>query len=437
MKTKHICLLLTLILLLSGAFFAQEKTQEKELFEKAKKSIYEKQWQYAITELNKFTEQFRNSELLDDSLYWLGYSLDKMGDSLRDVQEQLHSKQEAVTRLNELIQQYQESSWADDAKMLRIQIAEELVNKGMPTYRKYINGSLQSKGTVDPDEELKVMALSALINMDEEKAFPMLEKIVRGDSSLKLKKQALFVLSQHEDEKVLPLIMELALNSKDRELRDQAVFWLGQREDDQSVEALLKLYDNAESTQNKDQMLHSFANNENPKARAKLIEIAKKESDLELREKAIFWLGQAGDEGEYFELLADLYKTVKEPKLKEMVVMALAQNGGPEAREILIKIARGDSDIEMQEKAIFWLSQEGGDDIVELMQDLYAKTKDTKIKQMILHSMSQQDTDASVEWMIETARKETDFETKKAIIFWLGQSEHEAAVKYLQEILSK
>jgi len=437
MKTKHICLLLTLILLLSGAFFAQEKTQEKELFEKAKKSIYEKEWQNAINELNLLTKQYNESELLDDSLYWLGYSLDKMGDSLRDVQRQIDTKQEAVEKLNALIQEYQKSSWADDAKVLRIQIAEDLVKRGMPVYRKYINGSLQSEGTVDSDEELKLMALSALINMDEEKAFPMLEKIVRGDSSPKLKKQALFVLSQHEDEKVLPLITELAVKSKDPELRKQAVFWLGQRNDDQSMETLLKLYDDTASNRDKEQMLHAFANSENRKARSKLIEIAKKESDLKLREQAIFWLGQAGDEGEYTSLLIDLYKTVKEPKLKEVIVMSLARNGGPQARDLLIDIARGDSDIEMQEKAIFWLAQEGGDDITDLMQNIYAKTSETKIKQMILHTMAQKDTAASVEWLIATARKEKDFETQKTIIFWLGQSENEAAVKYLRELLEK
>lgn len=437
MKTKHIGLLLTLTLLLSGGFFAQEKSQEKEIYEKAKKSIYEKEWQFAVQELTRLTREFQKSDLFDDSLYWLGYSLDKMGDSLKDVQQQIDAKREAVEKLNTLILKHQESSWAKDAKMLRIQIAEDLVNKGMPTYRKYINGSLQSKETVDPDEELKLMALSALINMDEEKAFPMLEKIVRGDSSPKLKKQALFVLSQHEDNKVLPLITELALKSDDQELRDQAIFWLGQRDDDQSVDTILKLYDKIGSGRSKEQMLHAFANNDNPKARAKLLDIAKKETDLELRKKAVFWLGQAGDEGEYFGLLSDLYKTEKEPELKEMIIMAMAQGGGPEAREMLIKIARSEPDIKIQEKAIFWLAQEEGDDILDVMQDLYAKAKDNKVKQMILHSISQQDSDAAINWLIETARKETDFETKKTIIFWLGRSENEAAVKYLREILDK
>lgn len=437
MKIKHIGLLLTVTLLFSGGFFAQEKSREKEIYEKAKKSIYEKEWQYAVQELTRLTREFQTSELFDDSLYWLGYSLDKMGDSLQDVQQQIDTKREAVERLNELILKHQESSWAKDAKMLRIQIAEDLVNKGMPVYRKYINGSLQAKEAVDPDEELKLMALSALINMDEEKAFPMLEKIVRGDSSLKLKQQALFVLSRHEDSKVLPLITELALKNEDPELRDQAIFWLGQRDDGQSVDTILKLYDKVDSRRAKEQMLHAFATNDNPKTRAKLIEIAKKESDLELRKNAIFWLGQAGDEGEYFDLLSDLYKTEKDPKLKEMIIMAMAHGGGPAARDMLIRIARSETDTKIQEKAIFWLAQEGGDDILDLMQDLYAKAKDNKIKQMILHSISQQDSDAAINWLIETARKETDFETKKTIIFWLGQSENEAAVKYLREILDK
>ncbi len=437
MKTKHICLLSAFILLLSGGFFAQEKAQEKVIFEKAKQSIYDKEWQHAVQELIQLTQDFQKSELFDDSLYWLGYSLDKMGDSLRDVQQQLDSKRDAVEKLNHLIQNYQKSSWVDDAKILRIQIAEDLVKRGMPVYRKYINGGLQSEETVDPDEELKLMALSALINMDEAKALPMLEKIIRGDSSTKLKKQALFVLSQHGNEKALPLITELAVKSKDPELREQAVFWLGQRSDDQSMDTLLKLFDDAGSNREKEQMLHAFANSENRKARAKLIEIAKKESDINLRKQAIFWLGQAGNEGEYTGLLIDLYKTVKDPKLKEVIVMSLARNGGPQARDLLIEIARGDSDIEMQEQAIFWLAQEGGDDITDLMQNIYAKTSETKIKQMILHTMAQKDTDASIEWLITTAKKEKDFETKKTIIFWLGQSENEAAVKYLRELLEK
>lgn len=51
---------------------------------------------------------------------------------------------------------------------------------------------LHPEEEVDPELELKLVALNALLNMDEEKAFPILEKIVRESESPKLRESRFY-----------------------------------------------------------------------------------------------------------------------------------------------------------------------------------------------------------------------------------------------------
>ena len=53
-----------------------------------------------------------------------------------------------------------------------------------------------------------------------------------------MRKQAVFALSQLDDGKGTPLLLRLLKETKDKEVRQQALFWLGQSDDPKAQDAL-------------------------------------------------------------------------------------------------------------------------------------------------------------------------------------------------------
>ena len=455
-SVKFISLFLMFFLAFSGLTMAQETKEEvkkaRKAYDKAKKFVYSKEWLRATQELRTVAEEYKKSEYLDDSLYWLSFSLKKLSEEMDNLEQQIELQKEALERLNQFIQEFSESSWLDDAEVLRIEIAEGLVKKGLKSYRKYINEALVLKEgvpidveadihielgetavVIDPEVEIKLVALNALLNMDDEKAFPILVKVVKENEDPKLREKALFVLSQVEHVEVVPVLVEVATKDHVIEVRDKAIFWLGQRED--SVDALIKIYQQTTDPKLREKLVFAFSQNEkNEKAINMLIDIAKNDKDPKIKEKAIFWLGQNMNE-KVLDALLDIYKKTTDIRMKEKIIFSFSQ--AEKSRKILLDIAKNDKDLKAREKAIFWLGQDMTDEMLDVFVDLYSKTGEMNVKEKIIFSMAQSESDKAVKKLIEIAKKEKNYELKKKIIFWLGQSENEAAIKYLKEIIDK
>jgi len=77
------------------------------------------------------------------------------------------------------------------------------------------------------------------------------------------------------------------------ELRKKALFWVGQS-DIPAIE-LFTLYEKMPSREMKEQLIFVYSQRDERAAVDKLFDIARTETDRELRKKAIFWLGQSDD----------------------------------------------------------------------------------------------------------------------------------------------
>ena len=351
---KSISVFLALCLIFSFFLFAQEKEQEKKkenekarvLLVNAKKMIYQKDWEKAVEALKSLVENYQKSGYLDDSLYWLGYSMYKLSANLENVEKQLEIKQEALEKLNYLINQYTLSSWVDDAKVLRIELAKELYKKGLSEYKRYINESLKglegveglegleevegvegledlhSKKETDPELELKLVALNALLSMDQEEAFPILVKIVNEDKNPKLRERALFVLCQSKHPDVIPILIKLATRDPDDRVKERAITYLGMREE--GLDALLDAYNVNLALKLKHRIIISISMNKSKKALDKLLDIAKNDKDQEARERAITMISVRGDK-ETKNKIVDLYDSISDPKLKDRLIIVIGQ----------------------------------------------------------------------------------------------------------------
>jgi tetratricopeptide (TPR) repeat protein len=300
---KITSVILAVMLCLSAPVIAREKASENkneekvgDLYKKAKQFIYQKDWLKALEQFRQLEESFPGSKLGDVSLYWSSYSMNQLSQTLENLDKILETQEEALSQLETLMRQYPYSKWIDDAKLLRVEIAENLVKKGFSKYKYILNGASK-----DPDIELKIAALDALLRRDKEKAFPILEKMIRSDKNPELKEKALFILSQIDDPRVVPLLVEVALKDTNIQLREKAIFWLGQIRGAESVDQLVKIYKSIEDVELKEKVIFSIAQNGGEKGSKYLIELYQKEKSLPLKKRIIFWLGQSrSDEAKKF-----------------------------------------------------------------------------------------------------------------------------------------
>jgi hypothetical protein len=100
---KTLVILVLCLFVSAGLVPAQEKAQgpaqDKELFDAAKKAIYQKDWKAALEALEKIEREFPKSAYLGESLYWSGYSLNKAAAALANLETQLEAKKEALGKL--------------------------------------------------------------------------------------------------------------------------------------------------------------------------------------------------------------------------------------------------------------------------------------------------------------------------------------------------
>jgi HEAT repeats len=141
------------------------------------------------------------------------------------------------------------------------------------------------------------------------------------------------------------------------------------------------------------------------------------EKDEELRMLALRGILNSDPERAIPLLGKRLESSSASPKEKSQALFVLAQSGSPQAREILGKIARGQSNPDLQSKAIQYLAMFGGAESRKTLAEAYASTSDPAIKRAILRSYM---ISGDREHLFEAAKNEKDDDVKREAIRQLG-----------------
>lgn len=141
------------------------------------------------------------------------------------------------------------------------------------------------------------------------------------------------------------------------------------------------------------------------------------QKDDELRMLAIRGLMNSDPERAMPLLGKVLEGSAASPKEKSQALFILAQSGSSQAREILGKIARGQSNPDLQAKAIQYLAMFGGADSRKTLAEVYASSSDASIKRAILRSYM---IGGDREHLFEAAKNEKDDGLKREAIRQLG-----------------
>lgn len=312
MKPYNILIIsLVLMLGINGLFLAaagqvpgNKDDEAKVIYWKAKKMIYSKDWRRAAQNFGKIVSHYSESKYIDDSIYWQAYSLNKAAAQLNQTGEALKLREQALEQLVLLLKRYPNSKWVKESKRLTVEIADELVAKGLRQFKKYIEEEAELGEKHDDEDEshkhIRLYALESLLNLekDKEKAFQRLETIIRTEEDADMRASALFILSQRPEKRLLPLLMEVAQKDKSRKVKEHAIHILGQVNAPESLEMLTKLYNQTGKNDRaiKKIAIYSISTLRSEKAAKELIRIYEKEKDLGLKKSIIFHLGQSKTE---------------------------------------------------------------------------------------------------------------------------------------------
>jgi len=333
----------------------------------------------------------------DAALYWKAYA---------DWKRKM--KQESLEGLRQLLSTYPKSAWADDAQALELEI----------------RGGKGAKNTPGADdEELKLYALDGLMQVEPDKAVPVLEKLLAGNSSPRIKQRALFVLSQSDSPRAREILLRTAKSGQPVALRCEAVKTLGIAGEPGDIAALAAIArDTAAPTEVREAVIEAYLIADRPE---ELANMAKSDPDPRIRDKAIDTLGANGALGP----LRQLWSTEKDPAVRARLLQAFGVAGDVES---LAKAARDSSDPETRRKAIEGLAVAEGDEARKTLRQLYGEFTNTEDKRKVIEAFMIQD-DAKT--LIQLFRAEKDPSLKKAILQQLSVMDDPEATKELLRVL--
>jgi len=396
-----------------------------------------------------------------DAYYWQAYAL-----SRRDNDESLR---QALKVLELQKTKARGASTRRDADQLRIRICGELAQRGdsecaaeiaeearqamtaptpptpgtavtaptpptPPTGRG--RGPRAVRERCDTEDDVQSAALNSLLQMDAEKALPILKKVLarRDEASLCLRRKAVFLVSQHEGPETERILLDAARTDPDGQVREQAVQWLSQVDTPAAVAALDSILRSAGDPALQDKAIFALSQQDSPRARQALRDFALRPGvSSDLRQKAIFWIGQ-GDDPDRVGFLKTLFTQLRDIESRDKILFSMSQVEGRESQRWLLGVA-GDvnENIELRKKALFWAGQ--SDVPATELFTLYEKMPSREMKMQLIFVYSQRDEKAAVDKLFEIARTETDKELQKKAIFWLGQSDDPRVPAFLERLL--
>jgi hypothetical protein len=260
------------------------------------------------------------------------------------------------------------------------------------------------------------------MNTDHDHAIPLLEGVLKGNSTPKVKDRALFVLTQNQSPQAQQILMNYAKGAGNPDLQLRALRYIGMSGGSDAHKQLLAVYNGSADTTVKRQILQSLMTASDKDA---LFNIAKSERDQSLRLNAIHQLGVLHG----IDQLVQLYSPDSVPEVKHAIIDSLFI---AQASDKLLPIARGDKDPAVRRQAVLRLAMTNAVPSDALV-GLYTAETDAGVKRQLINVLRSRD-DAKL--MIDLARKETDTQMKTQIVQQLStMHNNKEATDYMLELL--
>jgi HEAT repeat protein len=404
------------------------------LYTAARSALAERQYRKAAELFHEITTKYPGSTYGATASYYEAFARYRLGDT-----DNLNVSYRLLT-----------SATTGDAKSLRARVCEALVRKGDSSCKKQLvvnsnadtltatTSDAQKCATDDDDEnDVRIDALNALLQVDADKAMPILRTVLarRDACSAVLRRKAVFLVSQKAGADGADLLLATARTDPDEDVREQAVFWLSQVADPRAGGMLDSLLLHSTDDGIREKALFALSQQHGS---AMLRDFAQRESEPEdLREKAYFWLGQSNDP-EDRQWLRTQFAHEKDEDLKEKIIFDVSQHHDGDTGPWLMGIAADASQSDdVRKKAVFWAAQSHLVTVPQLVA-LYTKAHDNdEMAEGLIFDFGQMHETAATDELMTIARSDPNQDRRKRAVFWLGQSHDPRVIQFLTELINK
>ena len=440
------------------------------LYRSARRALNRNQYARAAELFEAIQTRYPRSTYTADSFYWQAFALYRAGqdDGLRAARAALFTQ---ATR-------FPKASTHHDAEVLLRRVQGELAKRGDRDAAEWLRhdadniapeapdevdvpepaepaeppepaepaeppepSDVRHSSSCDDEDDARIAAIQALMNMDAERAVPILKKVLarRDAGSVCLRRKAVWIVSQKRSPETSVILLDAARSDPDREVREQAVFWLSQVPGDEAVAALDSiLRDPKTDPEIQDKAIFALSQQRRSSRAGAILRAyaERRDAPSRLRENAIFWLGQ-NRSVENAQFLKDLYSKLENEELKKKVIFSLSQMGGADNYRWMMDIALNQNEgIEIRKDALFWAGQGKSVDMADLVR-LYDSMKDREMREQLIFVYSQRREDAALDKLFDIGKNDPDRELRKKAIFWIGQSRSPRAAQYLQDLINQ
>jgi HEAT repeat protein len=430
------------------ARFAQQQGSSNEaavvMFKSGRDMVSSEQWSQAEQVFGQYVAQYPKEKDADAALYWKAYA-----------EYKLRRLGQARVTLDQLLNDYQNSSWKEDARTLMAQLpggyaqvekekAKEKEKEGRGGVGYGVGMGIGAGRNGDPTSdddpcEFKIVVLQTLIESDPQRGLAVATDWLKAGSTqtVRCKSAALGLLARRGGKAATPVILDFAQHETDLKLRARAISVLGATSDDSVIDALRDFAMNAQQPEISEAAFYALREHTGPRAVTVLTEIAMSNKPIGLRRAAISSIaGRSGDPS--VDALFKIYDGDQNIDIRKSVIAGFANRRSERAGAKLLEIARGSENIELRKTAVSAIARRDRQQAIEPLLSLYGSEKNEELKDQILNSIGYSNDPRVVHKLIEIARNPQEpMEHRKRAIGWLSRSKDPEVLKLLEDLLKQ
>jgi HEAT repeat protein len=390
-------------------------------YREAYKLVLEEKWADAIKSLENLVQRFPESAWADDAHFWLCYARERTDSS----------PEKSFECYDKFVQGRPKSEWANDAKMNMVRVGRQLAKAGKPQYEEKIK-ALRDVG----DSEIESAVLIALLDMGDDASLATVIARLDHISNEEVRSKVVRMLGDHSTSpKFLGKLSELARKDPSPRVRRSAVHALGDMKSPEAITILKEIALSNDRPAVRKAALEELRDVEIQKA--EVIALLKKIAltDPSLAESALDSLKEVrGAEG--LQALQSLYSEAKTSELRREVISALGDREEDRGAilQFLVTVVANDSDASVRRAAVSSIGDTNIPEALEALKKIASTSTDLETREAVLRALGDYEGEGTVEILAAFVRVEKDARLRRAVAAALGETEKDAAVSILAEL---
>lgn len=412
MMCKKLLILVFLIFIPVSALAADGDTAA---YRSAYELVLDEQWKEAVDVFTSFVNQYPESSWADDAGFWRCYARERAG---------LDPKATFECYL-ELQKRWPDSEWVDDAQRAAVALARGLARKGDDTYLDRVRG-----WQTDDDTESTLAVLAALADVGDQASVQAILDRLGQTEDPRLRAEMVSILYDVESDAALATIVNLARNDPSPEVRVVAVDVISDYSDPAHFNLLAEIARTDSNAEVREEAVMAIAYSEDRRGLGVLEEIARGQ-DPHAARAAVEALG----ESDFPEATAALERLLAEPSLADMrldIAWAIAESDGPRALSVLTGLAQS-QDTDLAEEAIEVIGDLDHRGAVSVLSEIADTANNRRLRIAAVEALSNGDSQEALNVQLRLLRTADDSQIRAAAADALGWREDDRTIDPLAE----